>query len=77
MEERLGLVHHDAGGATRLRVGEAALFEERDVDAGGREHIRGRAADRAAANDGDLGLQVRRDAAGTTAAAMTGKRSSQ
>ena len=70
-EERLGLVHHDAGCATRLRVGEASLFEDRDVDAGSREHVRGRASERSAANDGDLGLQSRRDAAGRTADGMT------
>ena len=57
VEERLGLVHHDAGCATRLRVGEAALLEDRDVDSSSREHIRRRAAQRSAADDGHFGLQ--------------------
>ena len=57
-EGRLGLVHDDADGSTRLRVGEASLFEDRDVDAGCREHVRGGASEHAAANDGDLDLQI-------------------
>ena len=58
VEERLGLVNDDAGCAARLRVGEASLLEHRHVDARSREHIRRRATQRSAADDGHLGLQV-------------------
>ena len=58
VEQRLRLVHDDAGSASRLPVGEPALLEDGDIDAGRRQHIRRRAPQRTAADDGDFDLEV-------------------
>ena len=58
VKERLGLVKDDARAPAGLMLRDASLFEQCDVDTGGREHVCRRAAHGATTNDGDVGMQV-------------------
>ena len=58
VEQRFRLVYDDAGSATCLPLREPTLLEDGDINAGGRQHIRRRAPQRTAADDGDFDLEV-------------------
>ena len=57
VEIGLGLVHARCRSRRRPAVRQPLGFEQRHVDAGGREDIGHDAADRAAADDGNVGLK--------------------